>query len=711
MPDHTQTRTQCQTGQILPRSEQYLHNLVVLLLMIVLAGFARCRQNDKKIDEKSAAKPRNLLLLTLDTTRPDHLGCYGYRDATSPNLDRLAARGMRFTQAIATVPLTRPSHATMLTGLLPHHHGIWSNGPYRLDPAQPTLAEKLQGYRKGAVISSFVLNSSFGFNRGFDSFDERLQEILGEDPERPAEDALSAANNWIQHQDQHPFFLWVHFYDPHYPYAPPEPYLSRFSKQPYDGEIAYMDHAIGQLLDLLQQKGVLKDTLVVAVGDHGEGLGEHGEETHGYFLYDSTIRVPMILAGPGIPPGTVSDRTVSLIDLAPTLLEALGTKPGDTDGKSFWSTIPQQNFAPEIALIENRTIHYQFGWASIAGIRTDGWKWLSSPIPELYDLKSDPSETHNLAAERKAKTDEMSKLWQKLQPSEEANKTAELTPEEEEKLASLGYISSGPGSGPSEHMSGPDAKQFAGLTVLIEDVIRKRQKKEIEQTETDLQKILGADASNRFALRAKGELLLHQQKYPEALDVLKRLVDSSENHPETLAFLAMAYEKTGDSAHAAEYYRKATQPPWIYWPALESLARLSQSAPGTVKNADLATQMRSLSPQSYRETIPLARAFAILGQWDEAASMYQKALQQNSGGTEANVGYAQMLMKQGRTQDAISRLRGVSPPTVESLFVLGIALQSEGAPEACDVLRECARRNPTNANLRAGLSQALQRCK
>jgi arylsulfatase A-like enzyme len=289
----------------------------LICLLLILFPFVGCNKKAQNQITK-----RNVLLITLDTTRADRLGCYGYTSAQTPNLDALAQAGTRFNNAITHVPLTRPSHASILTGTLPYHHGIWNNGPFRLEPKSVTLAESFKGagYKTGAIISSHVLAPSFGFAQGFDFFDDRLQEFPGSDPEKVAADVAALANRWLGQEIQPPFFLWLHFYDPHFPFTPPEPYRSRFANSPYDGEIAYMDDSIGKIINKLKTLDWMKDTLIVAVGDHGEGLGEHQEPTHGYLIYDSTMRVPLIMSGPGVPQNKIIDSQVSISDLDPTIL-------------------------------------------------------------------------------------------------------------------------------------------------------------------------------------------------------------------------------------------------------------------------------------------------------------------------------------------------------------------------------------------------------
>lgn len=681
---------------------------VLIFLLLILFPFAGC---SKKVQD--ASTKRNVLLITLDTTRADRLGCYGYPSAQTPNLDTLAQSGTRFTSALTHVPLTRPSHASILTGMLPYRHGIWSNGAYRLEPKLLTLAEsfKSAGYKTGAVIASHVLTRTFGFTQGFDYFDDRLQDFLGGDPEKVAGDVVASANRWLGQEIQPPFFLWLHFYDPHFPFTPPEPYKSRFANSLYDGEIAYMDDAIGKTINKLKTLGWMKNTLIIVVGDHGEGLGEHQEPTHGYLIYDSTMRVPLIISGPGVPQGKIVDSQVSVSDLDPTILEACGIRnQNEVDGKSFWKYFQSGTIPPSPVLLENRTIHYEFGWATLSGIRFKDWKWIQAPTPELYDLKNDPDEKNNVALKESKRAEDMKNIWNRIRPKNAVSTDAPaLSPEEIEKLESLGYIATAPMSGSVEE--GPDPKVYADLLVPIDQLLRARADKKMDLIEPLTDQILAKDSTNLYALRVKGDLLLKQRKFTEARELLLTLVNTSETHPENYAHLAATYEATGRVDEAILWYKKATAPPWLNWPALESLARISIQFPDKLSPQQLVGKFQQLQPESFRERISLARALAILSAWEPARFWYEKALQSKPGSDEALVGMSQMYQNLGKKQEALKLLGKVQPPTAESLFVSGTILSEQGKKElACTNFVEASAKDPHNVNLLFGLGYHLGLC-
>ena len=348
-----------------------------------------------------ALRDFNVVIITTDTTRADHLGCYGNRGIETPVLDQLAREGILCSQAITPSPSTLPAHSSLMTGLYPYRHGARSNGTFRVADGITTLAERLksQGYRTGAAISAFVLDSRFGLDRGFDSYDDDLTRGLKYSVhmfrERAAELTNEVAVKWLRENAQQPFFLWVHYFDPHAVYLPPEPFRSRYAEEPYDGEIAYVDSQIGALLTQLEELGVRDKTLVVYTADHGEGLGEHGEFTHSLLAYDGTLRVPLIFHAPrGLPSGKVITRQTSLVDVMPTVLSLLGDEsPGDLDGIDLSQPWDGQ---PRPLLIETIAPMVMHGWAPLVGIRSDDYKYILAPTPELYDLQADPKEERNL---------------------------------------------------------------------------------------------------------------------------------------------------------------------------------------------------------------------------------------------------------------------------------------------------------------------------
>src|SRR3954451_20541470 len=332
------------------------------------------------------AAPRNLILITIDTLRADHVGAYGAATAATPTLDALARGGARFDQGQTAVPLTGPSHATILTGQYPPTHGVRGNVNFTLGSTYPTLATRLQrrGYATAAFVGAYPVAAAFGFNQGFDTFDEEFHESSPDDngAERRANEVADASLRWLSARAGGPFFAWLHFYDPHAPYDPPAPYRDRFAGRPYDGEIAFADAQIGRVLDAVHASGRDRDTVVMVLADHGEGLGDHGELTHAVLTYQSTMRVPWVVAGPGGPEGREIATRVATIDLVPTALALVGA---DED-----RSLLGRNLRP---LLERRSMSsdpfYQerlFGgmngrWATLRGWVKEAWKLMSGAEP------------------------------------------------------------------------------------------------------------------------------------------------------------------------------------------------------------------------------------------------------------------------------------------------------------------------------------------
>ena len=434
---------------------------VAWVVILCAAGLCGCS------DTPTPSSRLSFLLVTLDTLRADRLGSYGYAGAETPNLDRLASEGVRFEQAISPVPSTLPAHATILTGLFPQAHGVRDNGTYVLPGDLLTLGEALsaEGYDTAAFVSSFVVDSRFGLDRGFETyfdFDDSPGERRSSRVERVGGETAARALEWLSQPRERPFFAWIHLYDPHAPFEAPEPYRSRFADRPYDGEVAYTDAVVGEILDRLESLGASDSTLVVVVGDHGESLGEHGETYHSWFIYDATLKVPFLARLPGIiPEDLVIEEQVRLADVAPTALELLGVSRDRWQGMQGtslapWLTEGAREHLPAYA--ESLVPQLQFGWSGLKAIRERGFKYIEAPRPELYDLAADPGETRNLVSEREDVARELEErleaLERELRRGEGEHQPSPIDEEAIRKLQSLGYVagtaraaSSSPGSG------------------------------------------------------------------------------------------------------------------------------------------------------------------------------------------------------------------------------------------------------------------------
>ena len=398
----------------------------------------------------------NVLLITMDTTRANRLGCYGYQRAKTPNLDRLAAKGVEFLNVYCQVPLTTPSHCSILTGTYPLYHQVRNNGAYVLSAELTTLAEVLddKGFATAAFVSSFTVDSRFGLDQGFEIYDDKFAEaqaFKAPNSERKAEKTFEAFSRWLDRNQARPFFCWVHYYDPHLPYDPPAPYNVEFAGSPYDGEIAYMDQAIGKTIEALREKGLVARTLVILAGDHGEAFGEKVEAGHGVFIYDGTMKVPLIFyAENHLPAGLIIKSRVRLIDLMPSVLDMLNIQVNkDVQGTSLLPYISGKKKEDLSSYIETCFPRENYGWSELVGLVDGDWKYIRAPREELYNLKADPEEIRNtvgaenrVANEKKARLeDAIARYSSGIKPGKK-----ELTAEEKEKLRSLGYLSQSAGA-------------------------------------------------------------------------------------------------------------------------------------------------------------------------------------------------------------------------------------------------------------------------
>jgi len=394
-----------------------------------------------------AGERPNLLLITIDTLRADRLGCYGADSPATPRIDELARRGRLFSRAFANASTTLASHADILLGLTPNAHGVHENLNFVVSGELLTLAEYLKssGYATGAFVGAYPLDSRFGLSQGFDTYDDHYDRNHRENYaalERRAEDVVGPALEWLKGR-RSPWFLWVHCWDPHIPYDPPEPFRTRYKGHPYEGEVAYVDAALGKVFDHLKENGLGDSTLVVLTGDHGESLGQHGEKTHGFFAYNSTLRVPLIFAGPGLAPGLATDY-VSHVDIFPTICDLLGVaKPRSLQGLSLLPSLEGRALPERPIYFESLYPYYSRGWAPLKGLIFGKAKFIESPVPELYDLERDFDELENLAGLRK--TDELKSRLAGLigaqTPSRRVDAAERGDRETRERLASLGYVS------------------------------------------------------------------------------------------------------------------------------------------------------------------------------------------------------------------------------------------------------------------------------
>ncbi|HVR70328.1 MAG TPA: sulfatase-like hydrolase/transferase [Vicinamibacteria bacterium] len=639
-----------------------------------------------------AAERPSVLFITIDTLRADRLGAYGHAGAATPTLDGLATRGARFETAIAHVPLTGPSHASMLTGLTPTGHGVRDNGGYVVPAEIKTAADEFSraGYRTAAFVSGFPLDRRFGFNRGFATYDDHLPR--GNDPrrtpyvERSADATTDAALRWLGAPEtaSAPFFLWVHYYDPHAPYEPPGELAQRFARAPYDGEIAFVDGQIARLLRALEDKGALARTLVLVTSDHGEGLGEHGEGTHGLFVYDSTLKVPWIMAGPGVTAGTAPSTVARGIDVFPTLLDHAGLPvPGGLDGRSLRPAVEGKEMADAPVYAESVYAEREFGWAPLFALRTSRYKLIEAPRPELYDLRADAGEATNLMGRDPARAEELrTKLRAALaRPARAA--AAQVDAVTAERLAALGYL--GGGRAPGAVAAGPARRDPKDGVALMP-----RLNRGMSAARTDpplaireLRAVLAEDPGLLMARRTLAVAHAAAGEHDRAIAELRRLEKEGHLGAEDAIVLGDNLRFAGRLAEAAEVLRRAARDhprfaqPWL------SLAEVHIKEKENAEATAAYEHVLGLVPDHIEALRGLGDVALLEGRAEAAATSYGRILEVDPADAGAMTKLGVLRMRAGDREQAVALFRQAverEPANGEALLYLAGALASSGRP-------------------------------
>jgi arylsulfatase A-like enzyme/Flp pilus assembly protein TadD len=515
----------------------------------------------------------NVVIITIDTLRADHLGCYGYRQIRTPNIDALASESARFEHAYTPVPVTLPAHTVIFTGTYPVFSGMHDFSGNKLNPKQATLASvlKRQGYTTGAVIGSAVLDSRFGLNQGFDFYYDhfdfnRLQESNLEEMERPGNVVADVALDWLGKNRQNKFFLWMHLYDPHYPYRPPPPYGEQYKDRLYDGEIAFTDVQVGRLISFLKANNIYRNTLVLLTGDHGESLGEHGEKTHGFFIYNATLHVPVLIHLPGSTSNKTVPELVSLADLMPTVLEVLKVGiPAEVQGHGLLPLmIPRRAEESRNLYAETFLPRLHFNWSELRAVETDRYQFIDAPKPELYDLSKDPGETQNLYADKKAVAEELrnrlARLVGQYSADQELAEKTGLDPALMERLKSLGYAGfSGGGSPTVSDRSLPDPKDRIQTYELISDAIAESQHGEYQSSTEKLTTALKTESNSVPIHYLLGLNYYRLHEFPKAVEELQRVLQLSPDYSLAAFQLGLAYAHSGNFDQAIQTLKQALE--------------------------------------------------------------------------------------------------------------------------------------------------------
>ena len=667
--------------------------LVALLVLGGAASVAIVRWSWPWAGSRQETTP-SVLLITIDTLRWDRLGCYGDSRAATPVIDALARRGTRFETAVAHTPLTAPSHASILTGLTPLRHGVRDNGAFVLPPELPTLGSTFggAGYTTAAFVSGYPLHRRYGFASGFGTYDDAFPRGASQGShvyvERRADDTTARVIAWLDAQraagpgtgagaGAPPWLLWVHYFDPHAAYEPPGEFAARFAGRPYDGEVAFVDAQVGRLLGHLERLGDLERTLVVVTADHGESLGEHNEETHGVFVYDATLRVPLIVAGPGAASGRVSPVVARGVDLLPTIVDLAGlVPPARLDGRSLRPALEGRPMGDEPAYIESVLTERHLGWAPLHGLRDAQWKFIDAPRRELYDLTQDSGETRDRASQD---PDRVTSMARQLQAQMRTSAVAAAAPKDRDagdRLRALGYF--GGGATHQAAPSGRDPKDGIGLITRLEHGIADVQTNPARAEEV-LRQVLAEDPGVDLARRHLALALVGLGDHRAAIGEFVQLQGRGAASAEDLVLLS-------------ESLRVAGRPD-------ESRRALAEAA--------------RLDPRSPEPVLTEARTLMAAQRPSEAAAAFQRALALVPDHPEALLGLGDAALAQGDVAGAagwLERALARDPGDLAARRRLAVVRAREGRFQEAQVLfRQVVDAEPANADGLAGLAAALAR--
>jgi arylsulfatase A-like enzyme/lipoprotein NlpI len=613
----------------------------------------------------------NVVVITIDTLRADHLGCYGDKQIRTPNIDALAAEGARFERAYTPVPVTLPAHTVIFTGTYPMLSGMHDFSGNKLNATQATLASVLRqhGYATGAVVGSAVLDSRFGLNQGFDFYYDhfdfnRLQESNLEEMERPGNLVADATLDWLGKNRKNKFFLWMHLYDPHYPYRPPAPFSEQYKDRPYDGEIAFADAQVGRLISFLKANGLYQNTLIVLAGDHGESLGEHGEKNHGFFIYNATLHVPMIIRLPGSSSPRVVAELTSLADLMPTVLHVLKIDvPSQVQGVNLLPLMsPKKTEESRNLYAETFLPRLHFNWSELRAVETERYHFIDAPKPELYDLSKDPGETQNLYAEKKAVAEEMrarltAQIGQYSAGTELAQKTG-LDPALMERLKSLGYAGFSGGGNPTiTDRSLPDPKDRIQVYELISEAIAESQHGEYQSSAEKLTAALKTEPDSVPVHYLLGLDYYRMRRFPRAVEELQRVLQLSPDYALAVFNLGLAYARTGDFDRAIAQLKHALELDGTNFSAAYNLGAAYGQKQMVPEAVAAFRQTVAIAPEYPAGHRALGEMLLYQGEVDEALAELRRAagLDPRDPGTHAAL--AKALTAKGLTDEADEEMR------------------------------------------------------
>jgi arylsulfatase A-like enzyme/Flp pilus assembly protein TadD len=699
--------------------------VAVLAALLLLAGWTIFIGPIAGVRLVRPRNPRNLLLVSLDTVRADHLGCYHYAAAQTPQIDRLAASGLRFDQATTTVPLTLPAHSSLMTGTFPGWHGVKDNGGFYLDDDQLTLAEVLRdkGFRTGGFIGAFVLDRRWGiaqgFDRYFDDFDlDRFANAAAMDMiQRPGSDVVDHALEWLRADARRPFFAWVHLYDAHTPYEAAEEFQARFPRTrdgAYDAEIASADTQVGRLIEALRADGRLEDTLIVVVADHGEMLGEHGELTHGFFIYEAATHIPLIINGPGVPAGVVSDQ-VRIVDVMPTALSLLGIPiPRQVQGANLMPLARGRHLGL-VAHAESWYPRYHYGWSELRSIQDGRFKLIRAPRQELYDLATDPHEEHDRASEPASRMDVFGRALEEFE-RRTARAGAQRGPravdsETEERLAALGYVAGGASLKAIDQPARGDPKDKIGLYNLLKEASTLSFEGNVEAAIATVRQALAQDPDIVEGYMLLGNFLKKAKRPADAIAAYRDALARDNENQSALFTLALAYKDEGRLDEARVGFERARELDSRNGRVLWQLADLWMRKGDFTRADAVLTDALERKVDEDRLLLKLGESRIEAKQFDDAERVLKAALDKKPGLALAQFDLGLAYEGKGQIEKAIASYEAelsANPKAYRAAFNAAKLLQKRGrSDEAVALFRKVVEIEPTFGTGQLYLAKAL----
>jgi arylsulfatase A-like enzyme/predicted Zn-dependent protease len=649
----------------------------------------------------------NVIVITLDTTRADRLPCYGRQDLATPTLDTFAARGVRFEKCYAQTPLTLPSHTTLMTGTLPLFHGIRDNGGFFVPEKLKTMAElfKDKGYETGAFIAAFVLDSKWGLNQGFDTYYDKFdlskfKRISLSTVQRPANEVLDQALPWLDSRKDKKFFAWLHLYDPHSPYDPPPPYDKLYAGHPYLGEIAFADSQLARLWTWLESNGLLEKTFIVIAGDHGESLGEHEEQSHGFFVYQAAIHIPLIVVTPfGKLQGVVSPEVTGLVDVLPTVCDMAGLPvPAEVQGRSLLPAFfGRRRKDTPLAYSETYYPRFHFGWSDLKAVQDSRYKLILAPVPELYDVVADPREEKNLVYLEKKAFERLSAEADAFVGRASRNAyemdLSRIDEETREKLSALGYVGSftDPTKLKGKTLGNPKEKirVFNRLSEAREMGLEGK----VEEAVKIIQGIVATDPDVTDAYFAIGNIYFQAQRYQDAIQYFEQVLGRKPDDSFAAINIALSYESMGrlDKAETflLSYLKKGFEDSQFYF-MLGNLNYVRKDYDKAIPYFEKCIALKAESAGSYNL---LAAIYIIKDDLARAEACLTKASEINPALANIRYNRAQIAEKRGdnrAAEDQYLKEIETSPKHFKALYNLSRLYRAEGdEAKEYDALKRC----------------------